>query len=291
MRRPSGLPLVIGIDDGRIGIELHADPQPVAIDPGDHPPLGRLAGLLLDDRGEDHRLRGRRDGQSPGLRFAHSAASVFVIAACIRAARRPGLAALIAVAVGQHRAFLGHGARRRSERGRRISRSWTMIDGMPSGTVTSRCTGFAVLQQVEDRRMAGIPGISNSPAWIGSPPPNSRAWKRNARAEAIAPAFSSCAALWRGSSLPRRRPCAAPACGPGAVPALDEPETDGERGRGEQAEREQLRMRSSDGLHHQAGVGAAEAEAVVEHRLDGGASWPCAGRGRPRPCPRSDCRG
>ena len=40
------------VDDGRVGLELHSDPQPVAIDAGDQPPLGRLAGLLLDDGGE-----------------------------------------------------------------------------------------------------------------------------------------------------------------------------------------------------------------------------------------------
>ena len=49
------------IDDGRIGIELHADPQAIAINAGDHRPFARLAGLFLDDRGQGDRLLRRRD--------------------------------------------------------------------------------------------------------------------------------------------------------------------------------------------------------------------------------------
>src|SRR5688572_3131997 len=38
------------VDDGRISIELHADPKAIAIDPGDRPPLAGLARFLFDDR-------------------------------------------------------------------------------------------------------------------------------------------------------------------------------------------------------------------------------------------------
>ena len=48
------------IDHRRVRLQRHADAQPVAIDRRHHPPLGRLARFLLDDRGEDDRLFGRR---------------------------------------------------------------------------------------------------------------------------------------------------------------------------------------------------------------------------------------
>src|SRR5258705_550665 len=50
------LPLGDRIDEGRVRLQRHADAQPVAINAGDRRPLGRLAGLLLDDRGAAHPL-------------------------------------------------------------------------------------------------------------------------------------------------------------------------------------------------------------------------------------------
>ena len=58
------------------------------------------------------------------------------------------------------------------------SRSWTMIDGIPSVTVSSRWTGWPCWSRSSTAAPLAPLGISNSPAWIGSPEPNSLAITR-----------------------------------------------------------------------------------------------------------------
>jgi len=66
------------VDDGRIGLQAHADGEAPAEHAGDAPALVGDAGLLLDDRGQDQRLVGTGDdarlvASCPGLveRLAH----------------------------------------------------------------------------------------------------------------------------------------------------------------------------------------------------------------------------
>ena len=81
---------------------LHA----VRIEPGDHPPLARHAGLLLDDRGERHRFLRASTRRCPARASTTASASVLLHRRLHpREHRGAGFAALEIVAVGQHRAF------------------------------------------------------------------------------------------------------------------------------------------------------------------------------------------
>src|SRR5687768_153351 len=149
-----------------------------------------------------------------------------------------------------------------------MSRSWTRTEGRPSGTVTIRWRVFALCRRDNIWAWLARAGISYSPALIDSPPPNNLAWSRKRSAEAIAPAFSSWLAAatmlvpgaittevgWRDGPAPlqpwmNQSPKASPAT------------------RTRRSATSFFMMRS-DGPHHQAGIGPAEAEAVVQHRLD-----------------------
>src|SRR5690606_18742146 len=147
-----------------------------------------------------------------------------------------------------------------------------MIEGRPSGIVmkrrmTSPCWKVS-------RICAGVEpaGSRNSPALIGSPLPRIRAHSRNASAELISPSCSSCSAtevtvapegtMKVVSSLTREAP---------HHPHVEAATSRASTATSAPATAQPLRFTaraSGDLLHHEAGVGAAEAEAVVEHRAN-----------------------
>ncbi|PAV74279.1 hypothetical protein WR25_27087 [Diploscapter pachys] len=148
-------PLGDRIDDGRVRLQRHAALQPVAIDRGDHPPFGRLAGFLLDDRGEDDRLFGRRHRNAglplrPGLgeirlhRRLHAGDD-----------RHAGVAALEGVAVGQNRSFGGHrhAAGQAIRLGERVMHQHRRI---ALGHDDKALEHLAALQHLQDIGLAGV---------------------------------------------------------------------------------------------------------------------------------------
>ena len=162
---------------------------------------------------------------------------------------------------------------------------------MPSGMVTSRCTGrpccsrFRIAVGAEPRRNAGI----RPPGSDRTTPNSARQARKLPELPRIAPASSSCPATrarlepWAtmivfGSEVGPDRPrTARRRCRPPGSPAPAATSS--------KAHASWRRMARLDRLHHQAGVGAAEAEAVVEH----GANLPllgdCAAPGRRRRVP------
>ena len=262
---PASKRLTLGdwIDDRRVGIELHADAQAVAVDARDHSPLRCLASLLLDNGCQRHDLCARGDRafaavlrkeliERLGHRRLHSPDN-----------GRSLLAALISVAVGKDGALPD---RRYCSRQERVRRELLRDDdrGHPFSYRDKALDGPTVLQQVEnsgaagpfrDLELAGLDRIRRAeqartdntiPAQghrsrrdkRGSPRPGqaslhpesrpSRAWRA-----APAPTIASLCKRMR-----RQRSPQAPA------PAF------------------------SHGLHDEAGVGATKAEAVVQDGTD-----------------------
>src|SRR5687767_6340336 len=113
-------------------------------------------------------------------------------------------------------------------------------------------------------------GISYSPALMTPLRPSSRTRIRKVSAERIAPCSSSLPAMPRrlapsGTTIAMSR-----SSGPVLLqPTTNQPATAASpsaiMARRRQSRR---RMKVLDRLHHEAGIGAAEAEAVVEHCLD-----------------------
>ena len=171
-----------------------------------------------------------------GLRFAQSASSSWSSPpASARAPPRAVSPRSIAVAVGQHRAFRGHGDGAGQEAASPASFSWTRTDGMPSGMVTSRWTGrpcwsrsriAAALAPCGNHELAGLDRVADAE--------QPRACTRKRPADAgIAPASSSWPAT-RGEAraLGDDDRVSARRAGPGAAP-----EQPGRRQRGDQQRR------------------------------------------------------
>src|SRR5690606_1054890 len=155
-------------------------------------------------------------------------------------------------------------------RGSALSRSQTMIEGMPSGMVMKRRMTSPCWKML--RIIAGLAeaGSMNSPALIGSPLPKIFARSRKLSAEPISPSSSSFFAT-EVSEVPEGTTngvSSSTSAGTHQPQATTAPEANPSRAT-TAATRNPLRripMSASDLLDHQAGVGAAEAEAVVEHR-------------------------
>src|SRR5688500_639839 len=147
-----------------------------------------------------------------------------------------------------------------------------MIDGRPSGTVTKRritSPCWSVSRIVDGLEPAGS---RNSPALIGSPLPSSLAQSRKLSAEPISSSASSFSATdvsdepdgtTKAVSSSTSDEPHQPQVEAAAIPASSAASTI--------ATIQPLRpmgLVSGNLLQDQAGVGAAEAEAVVEHRAD-----------------------
>ena len=73
-----------------------------------------------------------------------------------------------------------------------MMRSYTMIDGMPSGMVTMRCTVFPPVSMDKMSELEAFAGMTNSPALIVLDAPNTFARFTKALADLTTPVFSSC---------------------------------------------------------------------------------------------------
>src|SRR3954463_342565 len=146
-----------------------------------------------------------------------------------------------------------------------LSRSHTRIEGRPSGIVTSRCSVLPLLSKARIWPLLACGGISYSPAFIPAPPPINLAWNRKRPVEEMAPAFFNISAA-RGRLAPRGGKTST---GARAGPAPFQPwMNQNPRIRSSKApSASSFLTAGSDRFHHQAGIGAAEAEAVFQQRL------------------------
>src|SRR5690606_12093875 len=140
------------------------------------------------------------------------------------------------------------------------------MDGMPSGMVTKRRI-TSPCWKVSRMPPCPIPaGSRNSPAWIGSELPSSLARNRKPSAEVISPSSSSLFAT--AVSVAPEGTMNAVSFSTCAEPNARLPKITAERSAraaSTPAAKQPRRRMSVDLLHHQAGVGSAEAEAVVQH--------------------------